>query len=114
MAGGAVAVVALGTLAALLSGCASSPAAPVKTDHVTVPGPWTFDPGAVEVAAGTAVTWTNHGGQTHSVTFDDASLGFDKDMGPGQSVTLTFAQHGTYAYHCKYHPPGMVGKVIVD
>ena len=107
-------VLILATLTvSILAGCASQDATPVKTNKVNVSGPWVFEPRTIQVTAGTTVTWTNNGGQTHSVTFDDASLGMDKDMAPGQTVTFTFSAPGTYAYHCKYHPPDMVGKVIV-
>jgi len=102
---------ALLVAAILGAGCASSPTAPVQTDQVSIPGAWRFDPPVAEVQHGATVTWTNHGGQTHSITFDD---GFDQDVPPGGTVTRTFASAGTFPYHCKYHPPDMKGQIVVQ
>ena len=99
----------LATLA--LGGCSSTPAAVVHTDQVSIPGAWRFEPQIAEVAHGATVTWTNHGGQAHSITFDDGS---DQDIAPGATATRTFATPGTHNYHCKYHPPDMKGSIIVD
>lgn len=96
-----------------LAGCSAADTSPVQTDHVSIPGQWVFEPATAQVAVGATVTWTNHGGQTHSVTFDDPSLG-DRDVKPGESVTVTFPHAGTFAYHCKYHPPDMKGRIVVQ
>jgi plastocyanin len=98
---------------AVLAGCASqpSPSAPVPTHTVTIPGQWLFEPSAIQIAAGTAVTWQNHGGQAHSVTFDDGS--FDQVVPAGGTLARSFATPGTYAYHCKFHPPDMKGTIVV-
>ena len=34
-------------------------------------------------------------------------------MQPGQSVTFTFSQAGTFAYECHFHPQNMKGTVTV-
>ena len=97
---------------ALLAGCmAQSGSAPVATDAIVIPGQWVFQPGAAEVKVGANVTWQNHGGQDHSVTFDDGS--FDQVVHAGSSLTRVFATPGTYTYHCKFHPPGMKGTIVV-
>jgi plastocyanin len=63
----------------------------------------TFSPNRIEIAAGTAVTWTNNDQLVHTITADDGSW----DSGPiepGQSWSRTFAQPGEYAVHCTPHP----------
>jgi plastocyanin len=97
------AVLLLAGLAAL-AGCVHHEAtAPVKTDHVEIPGPWVFEPAAIEVVAGTSVTITNQGGAHHGVTLD--ALGIDVDLAPGESTTIAFDEPGEYEYWCKFHRP---------
>lgn len=62
--------------------------------------------------AGTNVTFANHGGQSHTITFDDGS--FDQTVQPGSSVTRAFLAPGTYSYHCRFHPPDMKGTIVVE
>jgi plastocyanin len=108
-------VLALAAMATLggVAGCTSQQAtsAPVQTDTITIPGQWVFEPGAIQVAAGTTVTWQDHGGQDHTVTFDDGS--FDQVVHAGSSLARAFATPGLYAYHCKFHPPNMKGTILV-
>jgi len=62
-----------------------------------------FSPTRIEIAAGTAITWTNNDQLVHTVTADDGSW----DSGPiepGKTWTHTFAQPGAYAVHCTPHP----------
>ena len=70
-----------------------------------------FAPLRIEVTAGTTVAWTNRDQLEHTVTADDASW----DSGPiaaGGTWRHTFAQPGTYAFHCTPHP-FMTGVVVV-
>jgi plastocyanin len=72
-----------------------------------------FAPQTVTVAAGTAVTWTNHDDEPHTVVSDDnpslfKSGGLDTD----DTFSFTFAKPGTYKYHCSIHPR-MTGTVVV-
>jgi plastocyanin len=70
-----------------------------------------FVPGTIEIQAGTTVEWTNNDPLAHSVTADDGSW----DSGliqPGHTWRRTFAQAGTYGYHCTPHP-FMKGTVVV-
>lgn len=85
--------------------------APVATQTIDVPGPWVFEPRVAQVKAGVPVTFTNHGGADHTVTF--AGLDFDATIPPGGQATYTFTQPGTYEYACKFHPPDMKGRVVV-
>jgi plastocyanin len=123
------------TLAAVLSLSAlacgsdnSSPSAPTPTPSpapapggassaVSIPkgaevlGNQAFMPDALEITAGTTVTWTN----TDSVAHTSTSNGSGWDSGtiaPGRGFSFTFQSAGTFPYHCAIHP-GMVGSVVV-
>jgi plastocyanin len=108
-AGVATALVGL-TLAAC-SGSAPS-ASPVATNQVNLPPSYKFDPPAIEVKAGTKVTWTNHDNFTHSVRLLDDG-GAVMVMQPGQSVSYTFKTPGLHHYDCSFHPQNMKGTVLV-
>jgi plastocyanin len=63
---------------------------------------WTYEPNAISVAVGQAVTWTNGGAVAHTVTADDG-MSFDSGtLAPGATFTFTPSAAGTY--HCTFHP----------
>jgi plastocyanin len=69
-----------------------------------------FTPPAIQVPAGTAVTWTFKDGLVpHDVTGEGWSSGDPRRKG---SFTHTFDQAGTYPYRCTVHD-GMRGRVAV-
>jgi plastocyanin len=71
-----------------------------------------FQPDSLQIAAGTAVTWTNSDGTAHTVTSDDGT--FDSgSLAPGASYTQMFTTPGTYTYHCQIHP-FMTATIIVS
>jgi plastocyanin len=99
----------------LLAGCAaqtSAAAAPVETAEVSMPPSYRFDPPAIQVPAGTTVTWRNSDNFTHSVSVVDGKFPF-LNLPPGQSGAITFDQPGAYNYICTYHAQDMKGTVIV-
>jgi plastocyanin len=65
----------------------------------------------VDIAAGGTVTWTFE--TRHNVTFSSVS-GRPADIPntSSGSVSRTFAQAGTFDYHCTIHT-GMSGTVVV-
>lgn len=68
-----------------------------------------FQPVAVQVPAGTTVTWEwDDGDVVHDVAGDD----FASELKADGEFAHTFDTPGTYAYECTVHP-GMVGRVIV-
>jgi plastocyanin len=70
-----------------------------------------FQPPAIQVPVGTAVTWTFQDGQIpHDVAGGGWTSGEPKQTG---SFRHTFAATGTYAYRCSVHP-GMTGRVVVQ
>jgi len=81
-----------------------------------------FSPRVTTVPVGTTVTWTNEDGKVvHTVTSgeSDGTVGtpdglFDSgNMKNGDTFSFTFAEPGTYEYHCTPHP-WMMGTVIVE
>jgi FtsP/CotA-like multicopper oxidase with cupredoxin domain len=61
-----------------------------------------FEPGTVEVVAGSTVRWTNDGTSPHTVTADDGSFSSGQ-LAAGDTYTHTFEVTGTVAYHCELH-----------
>jgi len=69
-----------------------------------------FHPPTLTIAKGSKVNFSNSSGVTHTAT---RAGSFDTGrIKPGKSVTVRFAQTGTFAYHCTIHS-FMHGKVVV-
>jgi plastocyanin len=63
-----------------------------------------FQPGPVQVKAGTTVTWINDDEIVHTVTMDAKEKSFDAALdGKGKSFSFTFTQPGIYTYYCDRH-----------
>lgn len=75
-----------------------------------------FEPPQLAIDAGDTVSWTEYGGQDHTVTSDDGL--FDWVLPFGEVVSYTFMQPGTYAYYCDNHGgpggEGMSGIIVVS
>lgn len=103
----------------VVGGCSSPAVAreqsqpPVKTNQVTMPESYRFDPSVIEVPVGTTVTWTNKDNFTHNVHFLDGDQWRSDPLHPGMSASHTFTQVGTFRYQCDFHSQQMTGKVIV-
>jgi YVTN family beta-propeller protein len=87
-----------------------APTASQTGNAITIQG-MAFSPLAVTVKAGETITWTNQDSITHTVTSNDAKWD-SGNLDPGKSFQFTFAQPGTYAYHCSIHP-FMTGTITV-
>jgi plastocyanin len=116
-AGALLRLLALVVLAMFLASCAGASAAavsatPVVTTTVTMAKSYRFEPIAIQVRAGSTVTWHNDDNFTHSVFVHDGS-GRNPVAAPGQSVSLTFETPGEFTYTCSFHPQNMKGRVIV-
>jgi plastocyanin len=100
--------------ASVVIGCGAAGASPppVATSAVSLPQSYRFEPAAITVPTGTAVTWTNADNFTHNVRLA-ATEELVGQMAPGESVTYTFADPGLYAYDCSLHPNDMRGTVLV-
>jgi len=71
-----------------------------------------FHPLVARVAVGTEVTFTNEDSGSHTVTIP--ALDVDEQLSGGASTTVTFAEAGTYDYVCTFHPPEMLGRIVVE
>lgn len=99
-----------------VAGCgASSPdthaasAPPVKGVHEVVARNLQFSPPAIEVPAGTTVTWQfDDGSVPHNVT----GKGFASPNLTHATWSHRFDRPGTYSYRCTLHV-NMVGRVVV-
>jgi plastocyanin len=104
-------LLAAAVLAACSPGGGGDPAeaTPVKTGEVVAKDN-RFDPVAVEVPAGTEVTWSfQDGGTPHDVTGEGWRSGDPQSKG---TYRRTFDLPGTYDYRCTLHS-GMKGRVVV-
>ena len=103
--GGALAIV----VAALAASAEPTPAVEIQL--------FQFKPGAVEVKAGTAITWTNGDDIEHTVTSGDPEHRtgrFDQRLsGRGSTTTIKLNEPGVYPYFCDRHP-SMRGEVRVN
>jgi plastocyanin len=85
---------------------------PVPTTSVSLKN-IAFSPGAIRVAAGATVQFTNNDGIAHNVTFTSTTITGATDFAAGTRSVVMPATPGTYAYHCTIHP-GMTGSVLVQ
>ncbi|WP_109474251.1 cupredoxin domain-containing protein [Ornithinimicrobium cavernae] len=105
----AAAVLALGILPVVLSGCSEEeqPDSPEVTVEegaglITITDFEYTLTGAVE--PGGEVTVTNEDSVGHTVTSDEEGI-FDIAVGPGETVTFTVPEEpGDYPFHCTPHP----------
>src|SRR5512138_443392 len=120
---GTLALSVILVLAILAAGCTGQnpPSAPAATPAPAGGGPDTitirnfaFSPSPQTVKAGTTVTWENRDGVSHAIASDAGAPEEFRSgtLADGSSFTFTFANTGTYAYHCSIHP-SMKGTVIV-
>ena len=69
-------------------------------------------PADITSTVGQTVTFTNEDSVPHTVTLDDGSCDTDT-IAAGASAGLTFAEAGSYPFHCTIHP-SMTGTVTVS
>ncbi|HEY3729966.1 MAG TPA: cupredoxin family copper-binding protein [Steroidobacteraceae bacterium] len=70
-----------------------------------------FSPMALQVTAGTTVTWTNLDPEPHTIrSVDDSFRSGALDQ--NDSFTFRFDKPGTYKYGCSIHPQ-MIATVVV-
>lgn len=91
-------VLCLGLAAASCGGDAGADAAAVEISDND------FQPPDLAVTTGDSVTWTNHDGVPHTVTFTDDEVESSDTLDEGDSFSTAFEAPGTYAYVCAVHP----------
>lgn len=104
---------------AVLTGCASAPAA--TGDSSPAPAAdsaaqvdivdFAFEPAEQQIAAGETVEWSQSETSTHTVTFEDGEE--SEELGEGDTYTRTFDEPGSYEYACFFHPQ-MTGTITVE
>jgi plastocyanin len=86
------------------AGSASPQSQPVSNVAIKL---FQYQPGRIQVRAGTAVTWVNEDQIFHTVTADvpeQKSGGFNAALdGKGKTFSFIFSQLGTYSYYCERH-----------
>ncbi len=92
-------------------GCHEAQKTEMKGSRVVIDG-LCFKPTVVHIVTGGIVTWVNKDPMVHAVTGAAQSFGDYTGLSPGQEVTHTFKEAGTYPYFCYLHP-GMTGTVVV-
>ena len=101
--------------AAALVACAGLLALPLvalaATSAVNIQGS-AFVPPTITIRAGDTIAWTNRDAFSHTATSDTGA--FDTGViTAGASHSITFANAGTFAYHCAIHP-FMHGTIVVQ
>ena len=99
-------------LLAACGGGQDSAETPIRTNRVDLPKSYRFEPAAIQVDAGTTVTWVNNDDFPHDVhllTGEEVT----KPLPVGGTATLTFQHPGEFRYECSLHPQQMQGKVVV-
>lgn len=79
---------------------------------------YAYQPAVIQVAWGTAVTWTNEDTAVHSVVLphiidSETDIRESGPLSQGGSFDYTFLARGTFTYYCAEHPTSMIGSVIV-
>jgi plastocyanin len=104
----ALAVLVLAACSGGGDGAAAADATPVKTSEVVAKNT-RFNPAAIEIPAGTTVTWRFQDG---AVPHDVKGDGFESKTQSSGTYRHRFDAPGTYAYRCTLHS-GMKGRVVV-
>jgi plastocyanin len=86
-------------------------AEPVATDTVVMRD-LDFEPPVATMPAGTTVTVRNEDSAGHELSIP--RLGVDEVLDGGEAVSFTVEEPGTYDYVCEYHPPDMLGRLMVE
>lgn len=74
-----------------------------------------FAPTSSTITAGTSITWTWKGSNSHNVTFQSGSLsGTGSATMAAGTFTQLFAAPGVYTYECTIHGAVMSGTVTVN
>jgi plastocyanin/sugar lactone lactonase YvrE len=108
-----VSLAGLGELAPTCTdGAAPTAGTPTAAGSTVTIVDFAFMPQELTVAAGTTVAWTNEDWAPHTVTAGDGSFDSGR-LDQGATFEHTFAERGTYAYFCTFHP-GMTGTITVE
>lgn len=85
-------------------------ATPSPTTTIEMSG-FRFDPLIAVVAPNTDLTVVNRDSVSH--TFTVPRLGIDETLAGEGRYTMTLEEAGTFDYVCTFHPPEMLGRIVV-
>ncbi len=102
-------VAAIGGIALVVVRAQLDPGAPVAGVSEVAVRDNEFGPAAIEVSAGTTVTWRWDGEERHNVVGD----GFESPVQTAGEFARAFSEPGTYDYRCGPHPD-MTGTIVVE
>ena len=81
------------------------PAFGADSAHTIVQQGRAFHPGEVTINRGESLTFTNNDEFIHQIYVQSDSFSFDTAAkAPGEDVTETFTEAGTFEVHCHIHP----------
>lgn len=116
LAGVCILVLAVLVIAGCSNGASDGGSSSTPSDAGTSAGDVTIDekdlafsPANATVSTGDTVTFTNSDSVPHNVEIDGEELGLQQ---PGESVTWTAPEDGSYPYLCTIHP-SMTGQITV-
>lgn len=73
--------------------------------HTVVQKGRAFRPAEVSINRGESLTFTNNDDFIHQIYVQGAGFSFDSDeKNPGQNITQTFTEAGTFEVRCHIHP----------
>ena len=73
--------------------------------HIIVQQGRAFRPGEITINRGEALTFTNDDDFIHQIYVSGGGFNFDSDeRAPGQNITQSFTQSGTFEVRCHIHP----------
>lgn len=83
----------------------SLPAFAVDEAHTIAQKGREFHPGEITINRGESLTFTNDDEFIHQIYVVSDNFNFDTDeKGPGEDITETFTEAGTFVVHCHIHP----------
>jgi plastocyanin len=98
-------------LLAALGPCMTHANAASEASTIVMAKDFMFAPTALNVSAGSTVTWTNSDDEPHTVV-SESGMFRSAALDTNESFSFRFEKPGTYRYTCSIHPR-MVGTIIV-
>lgn len=84
---------------------AAHPAFGAEEVHIIIQKGRAFHPAEITINRGDSLTFTNDDEFIHQIYSQSDGFGFDTDeKNPGENITETFTQSGTFEVHCHIHP----------
>lgn len=85
-------------------------ASPVPATEIVMDG-FEFHPLIAAVEPGTELPVLNEDADPHTITIP--ALDIDEALGGNAQTSIEVSETGTFDYVCTFHPPGMLGRLVV-